>query len=101
VTPDELDGLSNEVIGAAIEVHKTLEPGLLESAYEESLAWELGLRRLTVRRQVPVPVFYKEHRIEEAYRLDFIVNEGIILELKPALTRLLRSILPKCLPTSR
>ena len=82
MTSEELDQISNEVIGAAIEVHRILGPGLLESAYEESLAWELGLRKLSLRRQVRIPVFYKDLRIEEGYRADMIVNEGVILELK-------------------
>ena len=79
---DDLDRLSKEVIGAAIEVHRVLGPGLLESAYEECLAWELGLRKIQLRRQMPIPVVYKDLRIEEGYRVDMIVNEGVILELK-------------------
>ncbi len=79
---DDLDRLSKEVIGAAIEVHRVLGPGLLESAYEECLAWELGLRKFQLRRQMPIPVVYKDLRIEEGYRVDMIVNEGVILELK-------------------
>ena len=79
---DDLDRLSREVIGAAIEVHRVLGPGLLESAYEECLAWELGLRKFQLRRQMPIPVVYKDLRIEEGYRVDMIVNEGVILELK-------------------
>lgn len=82
MTPEELDRVSNEVIGAAIEVHRVLGPGLLESAYEESIAWELGLRKFQLRRQVPIPVVYKDLRIEEGYRVDMIVNERVILELK-------------------
>ena len=82
MTPEELDRISNEVIGAAIEVHRVLGPGLLESAYEQSIAWELGLRNFQMRRQVPIPVLYKDLRIEEGYRVDIIVNEGVILELK-------------------
>jgi GxxExxY protein len=82
MTSEELDHISNDVIGAAIEVHRILGPGLLESAYEESLAWELGLRKFSLRRQVTIPVFYKDLRIEEGYRADMIVNEGVILELK-------------------
>ena len=82
MTPEELDRISNEVIGAAIEVHRVLGPGLLESAYEQSIAWELGLRNFQLRRQVPIPVLYKDLRIEEGYRVDIIVNEGVILELK-------------------
>lgn len=76
------DGLSGEIIGSAIEVHQILGPGLLESAYEESLAWELTTRGLRVERQVVVPVHYKELRIENGYRIDMLINDLIILELK-------------------
>ena len=78
----DFDRLSGEAIGAAIEVHRVLGPGLLESAYEESLAWELNSRGLGVQRQVVVPVHYKELRIENGYRIDMLVNDVIILELK-------------------
>jgi GxxExxY protein len=79
---EEFERLSGEVIGAAIEVHRILGPGLLESAYEESLAWELTHRDLKVQRQVAIPVRYKELRIEEGYRVDMLVNGIMILELK-------------------
>jgi GxxExxY protein len=82
MTPEELDQISNQVIGAAIEVHRVLGPGLLESAYEQCMAWELGLRNMQLRRQVVLPVVYKNLRLEEAYRVDMIVNEVVILELK-------------------
>ena len=82
MTPEELDRISNEVIGVAIEVHRVLGRGLLESAYEQSIAWELGLRNFQLRRQVPIPVLYKDLRIEEGYRVDIIVNDVVILELK-------------------
>jgi GxxExxY protein len=79
---EDLDRLSKEVIGAAIEVHRVLGPGLLESAYEESLAWELTNRGAKVERQVVIPVRYKELRIEDGYRIDMLVNNELILELK-------------------
>jgi GxxExxY protein len=79
---EEFERLSGEVIGAAIEVHRILGPGLLESAYEESLAWELTHRDLKVQRQVAIPVRYKELRIEEGYRVDMLVNGIMIMELK-------------------
>jgi len=82
MTPEQLDHISNEVIGAAIEVHRVLGPGLLESAYEESLAWELGLRKIALRRQVRIPVSYKGLIIEDGYRADMIVGDGVIVELK-------------------
>src|ERR1017187_6550860 len=79
---DGLDRLSKEVIGAAIEVHRVLGPGLLESAYEESLAWELTKMGTKIERQVAIPVRYKELRIEDGYRIDMLVNNELILELK-------------------
>ena len=74
--------LTHEIIGAAIEVHRLLRPGLLESAYEECLCHELTLRKLGVQRQVPVPVVYKEVKLECGYRLDLVVERKVILELK-------------------
>jgi GxxExxY protein len=79
---EEFERLSGEVIGAAIEVHRVLGPGLLESAYEECLAWELTHRDLKVQRQVAIPVRYKELKIEEGYRVDMLVNGIMIVELK-------------------
>ena len=78
----DLDRLSKEVIGAAIEVHRVLGPGLRESAYEDCLAWELTQKGLRVMRQTSIPVRYKELRIDEGYRADMLINEAVILELK-------------------
>jgi GxxExxY protein len=74
--------LTHEIIGAAIEVHRLLGPGLLESAYEECLCHELTLRNLGVQRQVPVPVVYKEVKLECGYRLDLVIEKRVVLELK-------------------
>lgn len=74
--------LTGEIIGAAIEVHRMLGPGLLESAYEECLCHELNLRRLRFERQVPVPVSYKGLSLDCAYRLDVLVEKSVILEIK-------------------
>jgi GxxExxY protein len=74
--------ITHEIIGAAIEVHKYLGPGLLESAYEECLAHELHLRNLRVERQKPVPVVYKETKLECGYRLDLPVEGRVVVELK-------------------
>jgi len=79
---DDLDQLSKEVIGAAIEVHRVLGPRLLESAYEESLARELTNRGIKIERQIAIPVRYKELRIEDGYRIDVLVGKELILELK-------------------
>ena len=77
-----LDGLGEAVIGACIEVHRHLGPGLLESAYEECLCHELGLRDIPFKRQVPLPVTYKSVNLDAGYRLDLVVDDRIILELK-------------------
>lgn len=74
--------LSNEIIGAAIEVHKQLGPGLLESAYEECLAHELTLRQVPFERQKPLPVIYKGTKLDVGYRLDLLVEGLIVVELK-------------------
>jgi GxxExxY protein len=74
--------ITHEIIGAAIEVHKRLGPGLLESAYEECFAHELRLRNLRVNQQVPLPVVYKETKLECGYRLDLLVEGRIVVELK-------------------
>jgi len=79
---DELNRLSSETIGAAIEVHRNLGPGLLESAYESCLSWELRQRGLHVENQVPVTIRYKGLALDEGYRIDLLVEGKFILELK-------------------
>ena len=74
--------LTHEIRGAAIEVHRELGPGLLESAYEECLCRELSLRGVTFRRQVSLPVTYKGIKLDCGYKLDIVVEEKIVLELK-------------------
>ena len=78
----ELNQLSSKIIGAAIEVHKHLGPGLLESAYEECLCHELELRGVPHERQRQLPVLYKNRNLDCGYRLDVVVEGAIILELK-------------------
>jgi|SRR5687768_5184684 len=70
------------VVDAAIAVHRELGPGLLESVYEVIMAYELGRRDLSVRRQVPIPIHYKQMIFEEAFRADLVVENEIIIELK-------------------
>ena len=70
------------VIGHAIEVHRALGPGLLESAYEECLCFELKIAGLEFKRQVPLPVVYKAIKLECAYRMDILVDQRLIVELK-------------------
>jgi GxxExxY protein len=74
--------VTHEIIGAAIEVHLLLGPGLLESAYEECLAKELALRKLVVERQKPVPIVYKDVKLECGYRIDLLVENRVVVELK-------------------
>ncbi len=74
--------ITHKIIGAAIEVHRELGPGLLESAYEECLAHELTLRRLSFERQKPLPVIYKGIQVECGFRLDFLVSDLVVVELK-------------------
>ena len=76
------DALSNEIIGAAIEVHRTLGPGLLESVYETCLFHELRLKGIPCERQVPVPVQYKGIRLDCGHQLDLLVDKQVIVELK-------------------
>ncbi len=77
-----LNDLTREVIGAAIEVHQTLGPGLLESAYEECLCHELHPRTLHFERQRPLPVVFKEVRLYCGYRLDLLVSNALVVEIK-------------------
>ena len=74
--------LTNEIIGAAIEVHRTLGPGLLESTYEGCLLHELAERELYAERQKTLPVVYKGFHIDCGYRIDLLVGQEVIVELK-------------------
>jgi GxxExxY protein len=76
------NALTHEIIGAAIEVHKNLGPGLLESTYEECLSHELSQRGIPFERQKPIPVIYKGVKLDCGYRLDLLVADRVILELK-------------------
>jgi GxxExxY protein len=78
----ENDRLTEKVFGLAIEVHLQLGPGLLESAYEECLCLELREAGLAFRRQVPLPITYKSVRLDCGYRLDLVIEDHLILELK-------------------
>lgn len=76
------DQLSNDIIGAAIEVHRELGPGLLESAYEAALCHELELRNISYKRQQHLPVIYKNVNLDCNYRIDFLVEDLVVIELK-------------------
>jgi GxxExxY protein len=88
--PPHLEAAGRQIIDAAIKVHRVLGAGLLESAYEQCLAHELGLRGLRVRRQVGLPIEFEGLRIDAGYRLDMVVNDVVIVEVKAveALSRL-------------
>jgi GxxExxY protein len=78
----EFDELSNRVIGCALEVHQNLGPGLLESTYEQCLAHEFRIRELPFKMQCPLPVEYKGMKLDCGYRIDLLVDDSLILELK-------------------
>jgi GxxExxY protein len=80
------DPVTHAIIGAAIEVHRGLGPGLLESAYEECLIYELRLRQLKVESQKSLQVFYKDVVIDCGYRLDLVVEDQVIIEIKSVLS---------------
>lgn len=82
VTADSINLISEKAIGAAIEVHRYLGPGLLESIYEECLATEFGLQGIKFRRQVEVFSHYKGQRLQTAFKVDFVVDESLLVELK-------------------
>ena len=79
---DDLNELTGAIIGAAIEVHRNLGPELLESAYESCLLWELRQKYLKVETQVPVPIRYKGIQLDAGYRIDLLVQDKIIVEMK-------------------
>ncbi|MBD3850561.1 MAG: GxxExxY protein [Acidobacteria bacterium] len=80
--PDAVNETSGFVVDAAFQVHKTLGPGLLESVYEECLLYELANRGLDVRRQVQVPLIYKELQFDCGFRIDLLVSDEVVVEIK-------------------
>lgn len=82
VNEDKDNKISYKIIGAAIEVHKALGPGLLESAYEECLAREFSLQEISFERQKQLPLEYKGLKLDCGYRIDFLVDRSVIVELK-------------------
>ena len=70
------------IIGKAIEVHRALGPGLLESAYQECLFYELQTAGLSVKKEVPIPIIYKEIKLDHGYRIDLLVEDKVVVELK-------------------
>jgi len=86
----DLERLARIVVDAGLKVHRTLGPGLLESAYEHCLARELQIRGLAVRRQVALPIVYEGAKLESGYRLDLVIDDALVIEVKAVevLTRL-------------
>jgi len=78
----DINKTTESIIGAAIEVHRQIGPGLLESAYEECLCEELLLRKIPFQRQVALPVIYKSKKLDIGYRIDLLVNDEVVVELK-------------------
>lgn len=76
------DKLTEQIIGAAIEVHKTLEPGLLESAYQKCLLYELKSQGFIVQQEIPLPVIYKDITLDHGYRIDLLVENEVVIEIK-------------------
>ena len=79
---ERLNRITNSVIGAAVDVHRTLGPGLLESAYEACLAFELARLGLKIEQQKPLPVVYRDVKLDCGYRLDLLIEDAVIVEVK-------------------
>ena len=80
--PDAVNEISGSVVDAAFQVHETLGPGLLESVYEQCLEYELTNRGLDIKRQVQVPLRYKDLEFDCGFRIDLLVNDAVVVELK-------------------
>lgn len=78
----EINDLSYKVIGLAIDVHRELGPGLLESAYKECLYYEIKNTGLNVEKEIPLPIIYKEVKLDHGYRIDLLVENTLVIELK-------------------
>jgi GxxExxY protein len=78
----EINEITGKIIGCAMEVHKNLGPGLLESAYAECMIYELQNSGLRVESQKPVPIIYKERKLDYGYRIDILVEDKVLIELK-------------------
>jgi GxxExxY protein len=88
--PPGLERFATAIVDSGLKVHRALGPGLLESAYEHCLAHELSLRGVALRRQVPIPIVYESTKLDAGYRLDIVVENSIVIEVKSveALSRL-------------
>jgi GxxExxY protein len=74
--------LTDIIIGSAIEVHRNLGPGLLESAYQECLLYELRSKNLMIEKEKPLPIIYKDIKLDHGYRIDLLVEEKVVIEIK-------------------
>jgi GxxExxY protein len=81
-TSVEIERVATQIVDAAFKIHEKLGPGLLESAYQVVMIYELEKRGLRVQKEVPLPVVYEEVRLDAGYRLDLVVNECVIVEIK-------------------
>jgi GxxExxY protein len=79
---ERLNAITKSIIGSAIQVHRALGPGLLESAYEACLAFELGKRRMRVEQQKPIPLIYEQVKLDCGYRIDLLVEGSVVVEIK-------------------
>lgn len=80
--PDDINRISKEIVDAAYKIHKTLGPGLLESAYEACMAHEMSLRNMKFKTQLTLPVVYEEVKLDAGFRLDMLVEDKVIIEMK-------------------
>jgi GxxExxY protein len=80
--PNRLNSITETIIGCALDVHRSLGPGMLESSYEACLTFELLEKGLAVERQVPMPLIYRNHRMDVGYRLDLLVEKAVVVEVK-------------------
>lgn len=79
---EELNKITDTIIGCSIEIHRHLGPGLLESAYAECLYYELKNEGFDVKREIPMPIIYKEIKLDHGYRIDLLVENKVVVELK-------------------
>ena len=80
--PEETEKVATQIVDAAFSVHSTLGPGLLESVYKQCLAFEFSERGLRFERQLVLPIKYKEHEIDSGLRLDFLIDDSVVVEIK-------------------
>ena len=93
----EHDLVAREIVDAAFAVHSALDPGLLEQVYEQCLAYEMEARGIPFQRQVLLPVFYRNNKIDAGFRMDMIIGELVVVEIK-ATERSCRSMMPSLPP---